>query len=179
MAWYEISSSHGGEYEAQNLLGCTAVFLIECRLTFQRYMLSPLSGWWVSLRLMMETARTSETSVDIQLRTRQYFQKDSELQVAWCSGETAVDIVCHKNLKCRAYPWVTCNGGDCNNSICHCARWYRPCLNRWALGNVMMAMDFQVLSICVWNFLISWMNVIYTMESVDLRSSVLWCYVVL
>jgi hypothetical protein len=26
----EISSSHGGEYEAQNLLGCTAVFLTEC-----------------------------------------------------------------------------------------------------------------------------------------------------
>jgi hypothetical protein len=24
----EISSSHGGEYEVQNLLGCTAVFLI-------------------------------------------------------------------------------------------------------------------------------------------------------
>jgi hypothetical protein len=36
---YEISSSHGGEYEAQNLLGCTAVFLIECRPTFQRYVL--------------------------------------------------------------------------------------------------------------------------------------------
>jgi hypothetical protein len=31
----EISSSRGGEYEAQNLLGCTAVFLIECRPTFQ------------------------------------------------------------------------------------------------------------------------------------------------
>jgi hypothetical protein len=29
----EISSSHSGEYEAQNLLGCTAVFLIECRQT--------------------------------------------------------------------------------------------------------------------------------------------------
>jgi hypothetical protein len=27
----EISSSHGGEYEAQNLLGCTAVFLAEFR----------------------------------------------------------------------------------------------------------------------------------------------------
>jgi hypothetical protein len=27
----EISSSHGGEYEAQNLLGCTAMFLIECQ----------------------------------------------------------------------------------------------------------------------------------------------------
>jgi hypothetical protein len=29
----EISSSHGGKYEAQNLLGCTAVFLIECQPT--------------------------------------------------------------------------------------------------------------------------------------------------
>jgi hypothetical protein len=37
----EISSSHGGEYEAQNLLGCTAVFLIECRPTFQRCVLPP------------------------------------------------------------------------------------------------------------------------------------------
>jgi hypothetical protein len=37
----EISSSHSGEYEAQNLLGCTAVFLIECRPTFQRYVLPP------------------------------------------------------------------------------------------------------------------------------------------
>jgi hypothetical protein len=26
----EISISHGGEYEAQNLLGCTALFLIGC-----------------------------------------------------------------------------------------------------------------------------------------------------
>jgi hypothetical protein len=33
----KISSSHGGEYEAQNHLGCTAMFLIECRPTFQRY----------------------------------------------------------------------------------------------------------------------------------------------
>jgi hypothetical protein len=40
----EISSSHGGEYEAQNPLGCTAVFLIECRPTFQRYVLPPSSG---------------------------------------------------------------------------------------------------------------------------------------
>jgi hypothetical protein len=30
---------------------------------------------------MMEAARTSETSVDIQLRTRQYIPEDSELQV--------------------------------------------------------------------------------------------------
>jgi hypothetical protein len=41
----EISSSHSGEYEAQNLLGCTAVFLIECRPTFQRYALPPSPEW--------------------------------------------------------------------------------------------------------------------------------------
>jgi hypothetical protein len=40
----EISSSHGGEYEAQNPLGCTAVLLIEFRPTFQRYVLPPSSG---------------------------------------------------------------------------------------------------------------------------------------
>jgi hypothetical protein len=37
----EISSSHGSEYEAQYLLGCTAMFLIECRQTFQKYVLPP------------------------------------------------------------------------------------------------------------------------------------------
>jgi hypothetical protein len=49
----EISNSHGGEYEAQNLLGCTAVFLIDCRPTFQRCVLLPLSGL---IALMMEAA---------------------------------------------------------------------------------------------------------------------------
>jgi hypothetical protein len=68
----EISSSHGGEYEAQNLLGCTAVFFIECRLTFQRYVL---------IALMMEAAHTSETLVHIQLRTQQYIPEDSELHI--------------------------------------------------------------------------------------------------
>jgi hypothetical protein len=34
----------------------------------------------VFIALMMEVARTSETSVDIQLRTRQYIPEDSELQ---------------------------------------------------------------------------------------------------
>jgi hypothetical protein len=52
-------------HEAQNLLGCTAVFLIQgaCCLHHQ----GPDDG------------RTSETSVDIQLRTRQYIPEDSEL----------------------------------------------------------------------------------------------------
>jgi hypothetical protein len=53
-------------YQAQNLLECTAVFLIGCRRTFQG-------------ALMMEATRTSETSVDIQLRTLQYIPEDSEL----------------------------------------------------------------------------------------------------
>jgi hypothetical protein len=60
--------------EAQNLLGCT-VFLIECQQTFQRYVLPPSSP---IIRSMMEAARTSETSVDIQLRI-QYIPEDSEL----------------------------------------------------------------------------------------------------
>jgi hypothetical protein len=34
----------------------------------------------IIIALMMETTRTSETSVDIQLRTRQYIPEDSELQ---------------------------------------------------------------------------------------------------
>jgi ferredoxin len=54
----EISGYHSVEYEAQNLLGCAAVFL-------------------------MEAARTSETSVDIQL-TRQYIPEDSELHCIIC-----------------------------------------------------------------------------------------------
>jgi hypothetical protein len=32
------------------------------------------------IALMMEAARTSETLVDTELRTRQYFPEDSELQ---------------------------------------------------------------------------------------------------
>jgi hypothetical protein len=34
---------------------------------------------------MMDAARTSETSVDIQLRTRQYILEDSELQISYLS----------------------------------------------------------------------------------------------
>jgi hypothetical protein len=33
------------------------------------------------IRAMMEAARTSETSVEIQLRTRKYMPEDSELQI--------------------------------------------------------------------------------------------------
>jgi hypothetical protein len=32
---HDILSSHGGKYEAQNLLGCTAMFLIECDRRFR------------------------------------------------------------------------------------------------------------------------------------------------
>jgi hypothetical protein len=65
--------------DAQNLLGYTAVFLIECRLTFQRCVLPPSSGL-IIIALMMKVARAYETSVDIQLRTRQYIPGDSGLQ---------------------------------------------------------------------------------------------------
>jgi hypothetical protein len=72
---YSSTQSKGQKYEAQNLLGCTAVFLIECRPTFQGYVLPPSS----LIALMMEAARTSENSVDMQLKTRQYIPEDSEL----------------------------------------------------------------------------------------------------
>jgi hypothetical protein len=51
----------------KRLLGCTAVFLIGCRLTFQRCVLTPSS------------LIASETSINIQLRTWQYIPEDSEL----------------------------------------------------------------------------------------------------
>jgi len=35
----------------------------------------------IIIALMMEAARTSETSVDIQLRTRRYIPEDSELNI--------------------------------------------------------------------------------------------------
>jgi hypothetical protein len=35
------------------------------------------------IALMMESARTSETSVDFQLRTRQYIPENSELGFSW------------------------------------------------------------------------------------------------
>jgi hypothetical protein len=39
------------------------------------------TGGWVGLRaMMMEVARTPETSVDIDLSTRQYIPGDSELK---------------------------------------------------------------------------------------------------
>jgi hypothetical protein len=62
--------------EAQNLLGCSAVILIECRPTFQWYVLPPSSGL---IALVIEAARIPETSVDIQVRTRHYIPEDSEL----------------------------------------------------------------------------------------------------
>jgi hypothetical protein len=63
-----------GKIEAQNRLGCTAVFLIECLSN-----VSEVRAASIIIALMMETARSSETSVDIQLRTRQYIPEDSEL----------------------------------------------------------------------------------------------------
>jgi hypothetical protein len=96
----EISGSHGGEYEVQSLLGCTAVQSNRCLPTFQTCVLPPLSGRWVSTErkdswlcrcskwtgltngewahfLTYRAARTSETSVNIYLTTRQYIPEDS------------------------------------------------------------------------------------------------------
>jgi hypothetical protein len=47
-----------------------------------------------TLALMMEAARTSETSVDIQLRTRQYIPEDSEHHT-----RRRENLKSHKDLK--------------------------------------------------------------------------------
>jgi hypothetical protein len=79
-----IKQEEKAEYEAQNLLGCTAMFLIECRLMFQRYVLPPSSpSWW-----RQHIPHTSETLVNTQLRTRQNIPEDSELHTR-----------CRENLK--------------------------------------------------------------------------------
>jgi hypothetical protein len=48
------------------------------------------------IALMMEAARTSETSVDIQLRTQQYIPEDSELHT--CRHENLKSHISH--IKC-------------------------------------------------------------------------------
>jgi hypothetical protein len=72
--------------EAQNILRCTAVFLIECQPTFQRYMLPQHQG-------------------DIQLRTRQYFPEDSELHTRrrenFKSHKTSEHEVSHRAESCN------------------------------------------------------------------------------
>jgi hypothetical protein len=47
--------------------------------------------------LMMEAARTSETSVDTQLRIRQYIPEDSELIYYGVHERPPMDILSHLN----------------------------------------------------------------------------------
>jgi hypothetical protein len=62
---------------------------ISYRHSFPIGQLNPLDSYITSdpfapgslIALMMEAARTSETSVDIQLRTRQYIPEDSERNI--------------------------------------------------------------------------------------------------
>jgi hypothetical protein len=44
-------------FEAQNILGCTAVFLIECRPTFQSCVLPPSSGQYIPEDSELHTRR--------------------------------------------------------------------------------------------------------------------------
>jgi hypothetical protein len=60
----EISSPNGGEYENDSLLGCYTVLSHISWPTFQRFVLP------VSIALMMEALRTSETSVIFYETTR-------------------------------------------------------------------------------------------------------------
>jgi hypothetical protein len=52
----------------------------------------------------MEAARTSETSVDIQLRTQQYIPEDSELQTINDSLPVPSVSPCHYLLLVQNFP---------------------------------------------------------------------------
>jgi hypothetical protein len=67
----------------------------------------------INRALMMQTARTSETSVDIELRTRQYIPEDSERHtrrrenlkyhtlkdsVPWSQFRTEMNSVCQRDV---------------------------------------------------------------------------------
>jgi hypothetical protein len=63
------------------------------------------------IALMMEATRFSETSVDIDLRTRQYIPEDSELQIRLCCS-VACDLLLHVQRAggiggntCAVYVW--------------------------------------------------------------------------
>jgi hypothetical protein len=59
------------------------------------------------IRAMMEAARTSETSVDIQLRTRQYIPEDSELQNV--PYQTTASVHSEQIKEWKNLPWVNIN----------------------------------------------------------------------
>jgi hypothetical protein len=53
----EISSSHGSEYGARNLLWCTAMFLIECRHSVKNMTVHP-RRFWASMYLVSYVCST-------------------------------------------------------------------------------------------------------------------------
>jgi hypothetical protein len=60
---------------------------------------------WILITLMMEAARTSETSVDIQLRTRHYIPEDSELHTRRrenLKSHMKGECLCPRNSPCIA-----------------------------------------------------------------------------
>jgi hypothetical protein len=77
----EISGSHGDWYEYGCLLGCCTVWSDRILPTFQRCLLSPLSGLWVLIALILEAASTSETSVNFYQTTRRSNPEDSHLHL--------------------------------------------------------------------------------------------------
>jgi hypothetical protein len=71
------------------------------------------------IRVMMEAARTSETSVDIDLRTRQYIPEDSELHTRRSENfKSHISQVSHfhtRHLENLKYQAVLCTVYACLN----------------------------------------------------------------
>jgi len=60
-----------------------------------------------AIALMMEAARTSETSVDIQLRTRQYIPEDSELHTRRRENLKSHGIIARSSKSCLSHTWFS------------------------------------------------------------------------
>jgi hypothetical protein len=61
----------------------------------------------IIIALVMEATRTSETSVDIQLRTRQYIPEDSDLQLYFVCDK--LDMLYFVSVSQAQWMWVPQN----------------------------------------------------------------------
>jgi hypothetical protein len=115
----DISSSHGGEYEAQSLciLKSMSTDVSEVR-----------AASIITIALMLEADLTYETSVDIDLRTRHYIPEDSELPISYSYLHRTDPVDCfsynHTNINLHAtdlsISHLYLNATGCVNCVSYC-----------------------------------------------------------
>jgi uncharacterized protein YkwD len=100
---FEISGSHGGEYEDNCLLGCCAVV---CQKLTDVSEVLAASMIKAMLALMMEAASTSKTSVNVYQNTRRGIPEDNHLQLAFNQHHTLSKNIAPKSCTHFLFsPW--------------------------------------------------------------------------